>query len=114
MLLAALAAAGLTVAGCGSDDEAGEHHRRTDHQRGGRRHHDWPRRHDGRSGDVEGTDHDGGGDLDTHDSHDRPPPDPRLLPARASDDYCDAAMAINTAGTAAGDPDEDPAAFARN
>ena len=31
----------------------------------------------------------------------------------ASDDYCDAAMAINTAGTAAGDPDEDPAAFAK-
>ena len=31
----------------------------------------------------------------------------------ASQAYCDAAMAINTAGTAAGDPDADPVAFAK-
>jgi len=78
-LLAALAAAGLTVAGCGSDDEAAS---------------------------TTAAPTTSAAAAATTPAGSTP------AAGVASDDYCDAAMAINTAGTAAGDPDEDPAAFA--
>ena len=72
-LVVAMAAVGLTLAACGSDDKA----------------------------------------ADTTKAPATTAATPASAAGNASQAYCDAAMAINTAGTAAGDPDADPVAFAK-
>ena len=93
VLLATLAAAGLTVAGCGSDDEAATTTAKA------------------------ATPTAAASTTTTTSTTDAAPGTAGTAGAAgtagtASDEYCDAAMAINTAANGAGDPDEDPGAFA--